>query len=57
MLSWNHTQKDRKQHGEFYCRRENCLVGRCPLVQGPGGCPLRPECPAADARRSVRESA
>jgi hypothetical protein len=42
------TLKDRKQAPEFYCRRENCLVGRCPLAAGPGGCPLRPDCPAAE---------
>jgi len=57
MMSWNNTQRDRKQNGQFYCRRENCLVGRCPLAQGPGGCPLRPECPAAEARRASRDTA
>jgi hypothetical protein len=57
MLNWNNTQKDRKQHGQFYCRRENCIVGRCPLAAGPGGCPLRPECPAGDKTRANRETA
>jgi hypothetical protein len=55
MLSWNNTQKDRKHNPQFYCRRENCLVPRCPLAAGPGGCPLRPECPAAQIQRSGRE--
>ena len=54
MLSWKREFKDRKQSAAFYCRRENCLVGRCPLAAGPGGCPLRPECPAAEARPSGR---
>ena len=53
MQSWNHARKERKQDA-FYCRRENCLVGRCPLAAGPRGCPLRPECPAAEANRTER---
>ena len=48
MPTWTYTQKSRKETSRFYCRRENCLVGGCPLAAGPGGCPLRPECPATE---------